>query len=133
MDWEASYNGLLALRGNLCHAEEGAWLPAEDLGRVWPSVIGICPERPRGDFPGGPVVKTPCSNEGAGQWGEFVLIPGQGATTRHASRPKNQNIKWKQYFNKPDKEFKNGPHQNNLFFFLIKGGKVRSAVLEDRK
>ena len=48
MDWEASYNGLLALRGNLCHAEEGAWLPAEDLGRVWPSAIGFVLKGPEG-------------------------------------------------------------------------------------
>ena len=48
MDWEASYNGLLALRGNLCHAEEGAWLPAEDLGRVWPSSIGFVLKGPEG-------------------------------------------------------------------------------------
>ena len=57
------------------------------------------------DFPGGPVVKTsPSSAGGAG------LIPGPGAKIPHASRPKNQNIKQKQYCNKFNKAFKNGPH-----------------------
>ena len=62
-----------------------------------------------GDFPGGPVVKTSTSNAGgAGS------IPGQGAEIPHASLPKNQNIKQKQYCNKFNKDFKNGPHQKNL-------------------
>ena len=61
------------------------------------------------DFPGGPVVKTSPSNAGgAGS------IPGWGAKIPHASWPKNQNIKQKQYCNKFNKDFKNGPHQNNL-------------------
>ena len=61
------------------------------------------------DFPGGPVVKTLPSNAGgAGS------IPGQGAKIPHASWPKNQNIKQKQYCNKFNKDFKNGPHQKNL-------------------
>ena len=33
------------------------------------------------------------------------LIPGQGAKIPHALRPKNQNIKLKQYFNKFNKDF----------------------------
>ena len=42
----------------------------------------------KGDFPGGPVVKTSPSNAmGAGS------IPGGGAKIPHASQPKNQNIK----------------------------------------
>ena len=50
------------------------------------------------DFPGSPVVKTSPSNAGgAGS------IPGQGAKIPHASRPKNQNIKQKQYCNKFNK------------------------------
>ena len=57
------------------------------------------------DFPGGPVVKTSPSNaDGAGS------IPGQGAKIPHASQPKNQNIKRKQYCNKFNKDFKNHPH-----------------------
>ena len=58
-----------------------------------------------GDFPGGAGVKTSPSNAGgAGS------IPGQGAKIPHASGPKNQNIKLKQYCNKFNKDFKNGPH-----------------------
>ena len=42
-------------------------------------------------------------------------IPGRGAKIPHASWPKNQNIKkQKQYCNKFNKDFKNGPHQKNL-------------------
>ena len=41
-------------------------------------------------------------------------IPGRGAKILHASLPKNQNIKQKQYCNKFNKNFKNGPHQKNL-------------------
>ena len=42
-------------------------------------------------------------------------IPGQGAKIPHASWPKNQNIKQKQYCNKFNKDFKNGPHQKKIF------------------
>ena len=52
------------------------------------------------DFPGGPVVKTSPSNAGGAS-----LIPGQGAKIPYASRPKNQNIKQKQYRNKFNKDF----------------------------
>ena len=38
-------------------------------------------------------------------------ISGGGAKVLHASRPKNQNIKQKQYYNKFNKDFKNGPYQ----------------------
>ena len=41
------------------------------------------------------------------------LISGRGAKIPHASWPKNQNIKQKQYCNKFNKDFKNGPHQKN--------------------
>ena len=52
------------------------------------------------------MVKTlPSNAEGVG------LIPGQGAKIPHASQPKNQNIKQKQYCNNFNKDFKNGPHQ----------------------
>ena len=60
-----------------------------------------------GDFPGGPVVKTSPCNTGGGAG----LIPGRGATSPHASWPKNQDKKQKQYCNKFNKDFKNGPHQ----------------------
>ena len=48
-----------------------------------------------GDFPGSPVVKTWPSNAGV-----VDLIPGQGAKILHAWRPKNQNVKCKQYCKK---------------------------------
>ena len=51
------------------------------------------------------VKNLPSNAGGAGS------IPGQGAKIPHASRPKNQNIKQKQYCNKFNKDFKNGPHQ----------------------
>ena len=63
------------------------------------------------DFIDGPVVKTLPFNAGG-----LGLIPGWGAKSPHASRPKNHNIKQKQYCNKFHKDFKNGPHQNNIFF-----------------
>ena len=51
------------------------------------------------------MVKTsPSDAEGAGS------IPGLGTKIPHASWPKNQNIKQKQYCNKFNKDFKNGPH-----------------------
>ena len=53
------------------------------------------------DFPGGPVVKTSPSSEGG-----VGSIPGQGAKMSHASQPKNQNIKQKQYCNKFNKDLK---------------------------
>ena len=52
------------------------------------------------DFPGGPVVKTSPSNAGGAG-----LIPGQEAKIPHASEPKNQKIKQKQYCNKFNKDF----------------------------
>ena len=59
-----------------------------------------------GDFPDGPVLKTsPFNSGGVGS------IPGGGTKMPHASQPKNQNIKQKQYCNKFNKDFKNGPHQ----------------------
>ena len=55
------------------------------------------------------MVKTsPSSAGGVG------LIPGQGAKIPRASGPKNQNIKQKQYGNKFNKDFKNGPHQKKV-------------------
>ena len=56
------------------------------------------------------MVKTLLSNAG----GEGS-IPGWGAKIPHASWPKNQNIKQKQYCKKFNKDFKNGPHPENSF------------------
>ena len=52
------------------------------------------------------MVKTSPSSAGG-----MGLIPSQGAKIPHASWPKNQNIKQKQYCNKFNKDFKNGPHE----------------------
>ena len=54
------------------------------------------------DLPGGSVGKTSPFNAGP--------IPGQGTKIPHTLPPKNQNIKQKQYCNKFNKDFKNGPH-----------------------
>ena len=51
------------------------------------------------------MVKTSPSNAGA-----TGSIPGQRAKIPHALRPKHQNIKEKEYCNKFNKGFKNGPH-----------------------
>ena len=67
--------------------------------------FNLHPNRKRGrDFPRGPVVKTLPSNIGG-----LGSMPGWGAKIPHASWPKNQNIKQKQYCNKFNKDFKNGP------------------------
>ena len=84
--------------------------PSGGQGHVWEVCLlsGSCLFRKTlRDFPGGPVVKTSLSNAGgAGS------IPGQGAKIPHASGPKKpKNIKQKQYCNKFNKDFKNGPHQ----------------------
>ena len=51
------------------------------------------------DFPGGSVVKSsPSSAGGVGS------VPGQGTKIPHASWPKNQDIKQKQYYNKSSKD-----------------------------
>ena len=79
------------------------------------------------DFPGGPVVKTSLSNEGG-----YTLILGQGAKILHVLWTKIQNIKQKQYCNKFNKDFKNGPLKKNSlnkkvsfsvqgFFFIVIG------------
>ena len=38
-------------------------------------------------------------------------VPGQEAQIPHPWRPRNQNLKQKQYYKKFKKDFKNGPHQ----------------------
>ena len=65
------------------------------------------------DFPGSPVVKTSPSNAGV-----VGFIPGRGAKIPHASWPKNQNIKQKQYCNKFKKDFENIPQQKKKKIFL---------------
>ena len=58
------------------------------------------------DFPGSPLVKSSPFNAG-----DMGLIPDQRAKIPHNSWPKNQNIKQKQYCNKFNKDFLNGPQQ----------------------
>ena len=57
-----------------------------------------------------PVVKTLPSNVG----GEGS-IPGQEAKIPHATWPKNQSIKQKQYCKKFNKDIKNRPHEKQIF------------------
>ena len=71
-------------------------------------LIGLLLElNERGEFPGSPVVRTSPSSV----CGDADLTPGWGARIPHASEPKKQNIKQKQYCNKFNKDFKNGLHQ----------------------
>lgn len=59
-------------------------------------------------LPGGPVVNTPHSSV------RERNVPGWGAKTPHTSWPKSKNMKQKQYWNKFNKDYKNGPHQKSL-------------------
>ena len=59
-----------------------------------------------GTSPGCPVVRTLPSNAGS-----VSSIPGLRAQIPHALWPKIQNIKWKPYCNKFNKDFKNDPYQ----------------------
>ena len=54
------------------------------------------------DFPGGSVIKSLRLHL-------MGSVPSWGAKFPHASWPKHQNIKQKQYCNKFNKEFSNGP------------------------
>ena len=58
------------------------------------------------DFCCGPVVKTSRSNAG-----DVGLISGLEIKIPHGLQPQNQNINQKQYCNKFNKDFKNGPHK----------------------
>ena len=53
------------------------------------------------------MVKTLPSNAG-----NTDSIPGWGSEIPHASCPKNQNVKQKEYCNKFNEDFKTGPRQN---------------------
>ena len=48
------------------------------------------------------------------------VIPGQEVKISHALWPKNQNIKQKQYCNKFNKHFNNGPDKKNILKKLTK-------------
>ena len=80
------------------------------------------------EFPGGPVVRTSPNNaRGTG------LNPGRGARISHASGPKNQDIKQKQYCNKFNKDFKNGPHQKKKILKKKKRGPKHLEKGDTRK
>ena len=91
-----------------CELGDGASkeeLSLSEIIRVGPELnrISVPPRRDPRDFPAGPVAKTSLfSAEGAGS------IPGQGIKVPHTLWPKKQNIK--QYCNKFNKDFKDGPH-----------------------
>ena len=75
------------------HFGKRVWQPSgEEIPRVQEGEVR--------DFSGGSVVKTSPSNAGGAG-----LIPGQEAKIPHASEPKNQKIKQKQYCNKFNKDF----------------------------
>ena len=61
------------------------------------------------DFPGSPVIKILPSNASSSG-----STPGWGGKIPHASRPKIQNISWKQYCINFNKNFKHGSHGNIL-------------------
>ena len=50
--------------------------------------------------------------------GDVGSIPGWGAGISHDSRPRSQNVKQKQYCNKFNKDFKNGPHQKIIIIII---------------
>ena len=64
------------------------------------------------DFPGGPVVKTSPSNAG-----HVGSISGWGIKISHASWPKNQNIKQRQYCSKFNKDFKVAHIKKKILIF----------------
>ena len=70
------------------------------------------------------MVKTlPSSAGGTG------LILGQGARIPHALPPKCQNIKQRQYCNKFNEDFNNGPHKKNLLKNKIKLPSFSSSLV----
>ena len=73
-----------------------------------------------GGLPGSPGVKTLPSNAVCAG-----LIPGHRAKILHASWPKNQNIKQKQYYNKFNKDFKKWSTSKKKKKSLIKKEKRR--------
>ena len=73
------------------------------------SLIVITQLKYHRDFPGGAVVKILPSNA----WGTGS-IPSREAKITRALRPKNQNIRQKQYCNRFNKDFKNGTHQESF-------------------
>ena len=75
------------------------------------------------DFPGSPVVKILPSNASSA-----CSTPGWGGKIPHASQPKHQNIRWKQYCIKFNKNFKHGSHRS-----ILKKGKKKSKMSHEGK
>ena len=67
------------------------------------------------------MVTVSSSNEG-----DVGLIPGQGAKIQDASWPKHQSIRLKQYCNKFNKDFKNGPQPQEAGIYS--GEKIASSI-----
>ena len=90
-------------------------IPEPEPPERWQVSGGMWERMTRKEYEGDPwcpVVKISPSSA----WG-VCSIPGQGAKIPHAPRPpkkrkKKRNVKWKQYCNKFNEDFKNGPHQN---------------------
>ena len=61
------------------------------------------------NFLGGPVIKTSPSSAGG-----MSLVPVRGTKILQASWAKNQNIKYKLYSNKFNRDFLNGPHKKKI-------------------
>ena len=55
-------------------------------------------------------------------------IPGQGAKISHVSWLKTKHKQQKQYCNKLNKDFNNGPHQKNIFKKLISKKRERESL-----
>ena len=74
------------------------------------------------DFPGGPAVETSLSSAGgAGS------IPSQGTGVLHASQPMGQSMEQKQYFNKFNKDSRDGPQQQQQ---ILKRKKKRNDLAQ---
>ena len=107
--WAISSEHSVARRWYQCKNRDLGWTPTafttvtfDDLPNKLVCFHRVCDENYQiRDFPSGPVIKTwPSNAGGAGS------IPGQGTKIPHALWPKKQNIKWKQYCNKFNKEWK---------------------------
>ena len=86
------------------------------------------------DFPGGPVVKTSCSNAGG-----VSLIPGWRVKIPRASRPKIQNIKQENIVTNSIKTLNNDPHQKEKnapaqrIYAVKKGKLLTQKIIETKK
>ena len=77
------------------------------------------------DFPSGPLLKAPPSTAG-----DTGSIPGQGGKILHASGPKNEQVKQKQYCNRFSKDLKRKPPCQHLST-LKKKESMRQSLRKD--